>query len=223
MPVLRMLFAVVCVAVWGILLPSVIIAQQPATAPAEVHAAEAHAADGHETTGHDAAHDEHHEKYSFWADLPFWSAVAFVGLCFAVKKLGLWDLLIRSMSEREQAENAAIGIAETDLADAQTLLRQAKGRLEAMDEQISEILAEAGRDSASTQQEILQLAQREANASVQRARNEIDRVRDQSLNEIFAVLADRVTATAEQQLRSGLGPRDHDRLIGEALHEVVVQ
>jgi F-type H+-transporting ATPase subunit b len=158
-----------------------------------------------------------HGPYTIWSDLPFWAFIGFLGFLFAVYKLGLWDLLLRSMATRESAERQAIDIAEGDLGAAQTVLRQAKGRLESLDETVREILNEAQRDVTTTKTDILEVANREAKNSIQRAKLEIDRARDQALLDIFSNLSDKVTATAAERLRNGLTAEDHHRLISESL------
>ena len=168
-------------------------------------------------------HSGHHQKYSLWADLPFWSLIAFIGFILAIKGLGLWDLLVNSMTSREQAETEAISFAESDLQSAQASLRSSKGRLEALDEQIRETLTEAARDAQSTRNDILSVGEKEARAAVSRAEFEIDRVRDQSLSEIFETVANRVTSATEQRLRSGLQAADHDRLIGTVLEDLAIR
>ncbi|WP_437225390.1 hypothetical protein SH661x_004044 [Planctomicrobium sp. SH661] len=202
---------------------------------ADDHAADhgketAHA--GHADASHETNHDEshgvahghgHHGPYTIWADLPFWSLIAFIGFVIAIKVLGLWDLLLNNMSDREKAESDAIVQAEADLTEARNALRSSKGRIEALDEQIRETMAEAGRDAQSTKDDILAVAEREAKASVERARHEIDRVQDQSLNEIFESMATKVADVTESRLRTGLGAGDHDRLIGSTLEELAIR
>ncbi len=177
----------------------------------------------HGAEAHDAAQDSHAHPYSIWSDLPFWSGVAFIGFVIAIKKLGLWNLLVTSMAKREEAEFKAIDIAESDLAKEQALLQQAKKHLETLDAEIKEIFAEAERDSASTQKDILAIASKESENALQRAKLEIERVKDQALNDIFISLADKVTETAQQRLRSGLSREDHDRLIEEALGQATIR
>lgn len=199
----------------------------------EAHPAEPSAADhghphapGHIEAEHsDVAHhaDDHHGEYSLWADLPLWSGIAFIGFLIALKKLGLIDLLLSTMAERERSETEAISIAEGDLSKAQSLLRESRGRMEAMDETVRGILAEAERDSSYTREEITRLAEQEAQASVARARYEIERVRSQSLNDIFASLADKVVATTEARLKAELQPEDQDRLIHSTLDQLAVR
>lgn len=183
-----------------------------------------HQADAdHHNAAHGDAHDGFHQPYSLRSDLPFWSAIAFLGFVLAIKGLGLWDLLLTNMSTREKAEAEAISTAESDLLGARTVLRTSRGRLEALDEQIRETMAEADRDARSTRNDIIAIAEREAQASVDRARLEIDRVRDQTLNEIFETVADRVADKTEQRLRSGLKNEDHDRLIGSMLNDLAIR
>jgi len=163
-----------------------------------------------------------HGEYSLKSDLPLWSAIAFIGFILAIKGLGLWDLLLNSMSDREKAETEAISSAEADLMNAQSALRHSKGRLEALDEQIRETMAEAQRDAQSTRDHIFSAADNEANAAVDRATFEINRVRDQSLNDIFETLSDQVTTATESRLRSGLHAEDHGRLIETMLGDLAI-
>ncbi|MCA8999816.1 MAG: ATP synthase F0 subunit B [Planctomycetaceae bacterium] len=216
------------------LLPVAVSAQEDDhhDAPAKAESAEhgnthaGHASDdAHGEGDHGAEHGEgdhgdgHHE-YTIWGDLPFWSLIAFIGFVVAIKVLGLWDLLLSSMSAREQAENEAISIAENDLAASQSVLKEVRGRMESLDETIRETLAEADRDATGTRTDILAEAEKEANASVERARHDIQRVRDQSLNELFSSLAEKVSAVTESRLRDGLNDDDQRRLIDQTLGQL---
>lgn len=182
------------------------------------------AADSPAASAHtDAAHADGHGAYAIWSDLPFWSFIAFLGFVWLIKKLGLWDLLVNNMTDRERAEGEAIQMAESELDSANILLREARGRMEALDETVRGILAEADRDAKYTREEIISAAEREANGSVARVRHEIERVRNQSLNQLFESLADKVTAATEDRLRSGLQGGDQSRLIDQTLNELVVR
>lgn len=168
-----------------------------------------------------ASASEGHGGYpGLGGDLALWSLVAFLGFVFAIKKLGLWDLLLTSMSEREKAEHEAIAHAEADLAAAQEILSESRGRVQSLDETIREILAEAERDAAQTKESVLAAARAEAQQIEQRTQNAIQRVRDQSLLEIFDTLVNRVSETTEQVLKDRLTPEDQTRLIDETLGEL---
>jgi F-type H+-transporting ATPase subunit b len=153
----------------------------------------------------------------FFGDLELWALVAFLGFLWAIKALGLWDVLLRSMSARERRETELIAGAENFLAQASEEFRQSRGQLEALDETIRGILEEAERDAEYTRNEITGSAQREANVHMERAQHEIERVKEQSVHDLFQALAERVTETTEQRLRNNLKPDDHARLIDETL------
>lgn len=229
----------VAVGAGAALLVLLLLGVRPALAADDPHAANAHAEAGREHAassaadpddphGHhsgDASHSaqsggHHDEQYSIWSDLPLWSAVAFVGFVLAIRGLGLWDYMLTNMSAREQAEVAAIRASESDLADAKSRLNACRGRIESLDETIREVLSEADRDAATTRSDILGVADREAKLLGERARNEIRRVQDQSLDLLFATLAEKVVAVTESRLRAEFNDDDQARLIGETLSQL---
>jgi len=216
---LIVLFACLCA---GVLNGVALAAPEAAQSKADEHKVD-HVGHSPANSAHAGEHDAFHQPYSLWADLPLWSAIAFVGFVLAIKGLGLWDLLVTSMDSREKVETQSIATAESDLLGARATLRTSRGRLEALDEQIRETMAEADRDARSTRNEIVAVAEREARASVDRATLEIDRVRDQSLNEIFETMTNRVSELTEQRLRSSLQAGDHDRLIGSMLNDLAIR
>lgn len=187
-------------------------AQEPHAAEGAAHSAE----DRHTLTDHGD------EKPTIWADLAFWSIIAFAGFCFAIVKLGLWDSLVTNMSQREQHEIQLIATAEGHLASAKAVLNQYRGQLEAMEETVVESLAEAKRDAQHTQSEIVELANCEASLMLVRAKHEIDRSRDQTLNRLFEHLSRSVAAATEASVRANLVAADQDRLIDDTLSQLAV-
>lgn len=159
------------------------------------------------------AHD-----YSLSSDLPFWAIVAFIGFVIAIKFLG-WDALTSGMKSREQKELALIAEAEGLRKQAAEQLVHHRGVMEALDEEVGEVLAEAQRDAEHTRGDIRSVAEAEAETARERARVEIRRVKDQSLNEVFEQVATRVVELTEAKLRGRLTPSDQDQLIDAALNE----
>lgn len=202
-------------------------ADHAAQAPAEhsdAHGNDAHAHDqggaAHDAVEHTEHSGGHGHEYSFWGDLSFWSFVAFIGFVLAIKKLGLWDLLLTSMSDREKAEWARLDEADKLLTQAEGTLRKFRGQFEALEETVRETMAEGHRDAEYTQQSIVDHARTEASAAVERATFEIERVKDQTLNTLFAEMADKVVAATEAALKSQLQSADQDRLIEATLGEL---
>lgn len=178
-------------------------------------------ADGHGAAEHDVtAHDDHHgpEGYSLKHDLSLWGIVAFVGFLLAVKTLG-WDSLTSGMKTREETEVRLLNESEQVREAARAELQRQKGQMEALDEEIREALAEAGRDADHTRSDIRAAADRETRTAQARAEAEIARVKDQSLHDLFETMADRVALAAEQRIREKLSPRDQQELVDAAVNE----
>jgi F0F1-type ATP synthase membrane subunit b/b' len=166
----------------------------------------------------ETAHDAAHGASGIKEDLALWGFVAFLGFLLALKFLG-WVPLTSGMRAREEAENRLLQDAERLRDETAALLRQQKGQMEALDEKIRATLAEAQRDADHTRRDIRAVADRESALARQRAELEIGRVRDQSLSELFATAADRITALAESRLREKLSPAVQQRLIDETVSD----
>lgn len=166
--------------------------------------------------------EEAHGAGGLKNDLPFWGLVAFAGFLIALKFLG-WDALTAGMREREATENKLISDAESLREHTAGQLRKNKGMMEALDELVRSTLAEAQRDADHTRRDIRSLADREAGLSRQRAELEIGRARDQSLHDVFATAAARITAEAERRIRAQLTPDQQQRLVDAAVGEFVAR
>lgn len=162
----------------------------------------------------------HHEPYSFKADLPFWSLVVFVLFVLAIKKLG-WKGFVDGLARREQKELETLSAADKVQSDAKSLLREHRGKIEALSETVRSTLEEADRDARQTRDHIAAAARSDAEGIKSRAINEIKRTQDQTLNSIFEELTNLVSQNTESRLRSGLSRNDHDELIAKALKDVV--
>jgi F-type H+-transporting ATPase subunit b len=195
--------------------------------------ADGHAADaGHATTpaghaaasdpagagGHAAAHEEG-VPLNLKLDLAFWSLIVFL-VFLTVLRLAAWGPLSDGLNRREARIRDEIAAAEEARNKAEQMLVEHARKLDKVQDEVREILAEARRDADYTKQDIVATAQREAEATKQRAVSEINRARDQALNELFDVMASRVATATEHVLGRSLDGSDQDRLIEEALSQM---
>lgn len=189
----------------------------PHAGAADLEADSDHAS-GANHSGHEAGHHDH--VYTIWGDLSLWSFVAFIGFVMAIKKLGLWDLLLGTMAEREKAAWETLDAADVKLSQAETSLRKFRGQFEALDDTVRELLAEGRRDVEYTQSLIVKEAEEEAATAVGRATYEVERVKAQTLHSLFEMLSDRVVSATEASLRGRQQSTDQDRLIEATLSEL---
>lgn len=202
---------------------------QDAPMPAAA-AAPAAADNGH---GHgDAAHGDHAHAHigedvhpdvknpaQFVPDLAIYTLIVFLVLFFTLQAIA-WPKIAGALDARESGIKKAIADAEGAKLQAEAFMKEHRGRLEAVEEQVKEIVAEGRRDAERTKMDILKQAEVEAEAMKNRAIAEITRAKDQALNEIFDTMASQVSAATEHVLGGNLSSGDQDRLIRDALNQV---
>lgn len=180
------------------------------------------AADAHPEGGAAAGvHEEHPEgvPLDFKKDLAIWSLVTFAVFVFVLKTFA-WTPLSQALNARESKVRDDIAAAEQSRIKAEQLLAEHSKKMEQVQEEIREIVAEARRDAEHTKQDILGEAQREAEATKQRAISEINRAKDGAMKELFDAMATHVASATEHVLGRSLTAADQDRLINEALAEI---
>jgi F-type H+-transporting ATPase subunit b len=149
-------------------------------------------------------------------DLAIWTLITFVVFLFVLKKLA-WGPIIEGLQKRESNMFDNLAAAESARIKAEKLLAEHAAKLDKVQDEVREILAEAKRDAEHTKTEILAVAQKEAEATRQRAVHDIERARDQALDELFNQVGRAVYLATEQVLGRSVTGADNDRLIDEAL------
>lgn len=179
--------------------------------------------------GHVTAHHDHigeagvnKQPEEFRTDLAIFSAIVFgllaVGLYYTA-----WPKILGALAAREEGIRKAIADAEDAKVQATAFMKEHKGRLEAVENTVKEILAEARRDAEHTKLDITKQAEVEAEAIKNRAIAEINRAKDQALDELFSTLAHQVSKATEQVVGRALTGADQERLIQEAVGQFARQ
>jgi F-type H+-transporting ATPase subunit b len=170
--------------------------------------------------GHAAAEPaEPHQEgvpLNFKADLAMWSGITFVIFIILLGRFA-WKPLIAGLDMREARIRDDISAAEAARINAEQMLAQHAQTLAKVQDEVRAILAEGRRDAEHAKQEIISVAQKEAEAAKQRALHEIGRARDAALKDLFDVMASQVAHATEHVLGRSLSGADQDRLIEEAL------
>lgn len=151
-------------------------------------------------------------------DLAIFTVITFALFLFVLKKMA-WKPMIEGLDKREGKIQAALSDAEHARVKAEKLLADHQHKLDRVQDQVREILAEARRDAEVTKNDIISTAQREADASKNRALVEIQRAKDAALDELFDQMSGTVAKATQQVVGRSLTGADHERLIREALQE----
>ena len=184
-------------------------------APADDHSAE----HGHAHIGEKNVNKQPEE---FRTDLAIFSAIVF-GILAAGLYYTAWPKILDALAAREEGIRKAIADAEDAKVQATAFMKEHKGRLEAVENTVKEMLAEARRDAEHTKLDITKQAEVEAEAIKNRAIAEINRAKDQALDELFSTLAHQVSKATEQVVGRTLTGADQERLIQEAVGQFARQ
>ncbi len=150
-------------------------------------------------------------------DLAVWTLITFVVFLIVLKKFA-WAPLITGLDKRETHIFDNLAGAEAARMKAEKMLAEHAAKLEKVQDEVREILAAARRDAEKNKGDIVAAAQKEAEANRQRAVHEIERARDQAVDELFAHMGRSVRLAAEQVIGRSVSGADNDRLIEEALN-----
>ena len=168
---------------------------------------------------------EHHVTglpMSWTSDLALFSLVTFV-VYVAVLRFGAWGPLRDGLNERERRIRQDIADAESNRHKSEAMLKDYEAKLTKVQDEVREILAEARRDAEHARLEIATTAQKEAEATKQRAIAEIVRSKDQALAELFDFVSNNVLKATEQVIGRSLTGTDHERLVKESLSQLNVR
>ena len=180
------------------------------------------AAAPHEGTASAAEHHPTGLPMSWTRDLALFSLVTFV-VYLAVLRVGAWGPLRAGLTERERRIRQDIADAEANRLKSEAMVKEHEARLAKVQDEVREILAEARRDAEHAKLEIATIAQKEAEATKQRAIAEIVRSKDQALAELFDFVSNNVLKATEQVIGRSLTGTDHERLVKESLSQLNIR
>ncbi len=169
--------------------------------------------------GHGDAHAAPSAPLGFKADLAIWSLVTFVVYIVVLKKAA-WGPLIQGLDTREGRMKQQLADAESARGNAEAMLADHAKKLDKVQDEVKEILAEARRDAEHTKQDIVAAANKEAEATRKRAVEDIERARDVAMKELFDFVSSNVIGATEHVLGRALSNDDQQRLVQDALSQM---
>lgn len=185
-----------------------------------------------EHVGHDDAHGAHFGAKGFepkvfdpkdWRyELSVYTFVVFLLLMIVLKTFA-WGPVIQALDAREENVRKNVEDAEAARVRSEELLAEHAKKLDSVQDEVREIIAEARLDAEHTKSEIVAAAQKEAEVTTNRAVEEIDRAKDQALDELFSTMSAQVTEATEHVLGRTLSDDDRGRLIDEALSQLTAK
>lgn len=148
-----------------------------------------------------------------------WSLITFLVLVAMLYKFAFTPLM-RLQKARQDQIHESIREAERLRDEAQQLLADYKQQLAEAREEAAAIVDRARKAGEAGKAELLEEARVQAEATLAKARAQIERDTNQALQRIREEVADLTVAATEKVTRKSLSGEDQLRLIQEAINEI---
>jgi F-type H+-transporting ATPase subunit b len=155
-------------------------------------------------------------------DPALWTAVVFLVLVAILAKFA-WKPITEGLDKRERHVAEQIAQAEAANQQAKESLADYERRLAAAGDQVRSILEQGRRHAEELSRDLLDKAKQEAEAEHQRALRQIEAAADAASKELADRSAAMAVRLAGQILQVEIKPRDHARLITQAVAEFAQQ
>jgi F-type H+-transporting ATPase subunit b len=187
-------------------------------APAAAHAAGTHAPAGEAPSGAGGADISPINVHGFnWpGDLAVWTLVVFL-VVLAILWRFAWGPICQGLAKREQEIAGQIAEAHRSNDEAKQLLAEYEQKLLDSKDEVRGLLEEGRRRAEQLGREMLDRAKQDAAGERQRALEQIESATAGALKELAERSAALAVELAGRIVRARLDPRDHARLVEEAV------
>lgn len=166
---------------------------------------------------HIGADENTNESLSeFKDDLAIYTFVVFLGLMLLLWKFAFGPIS-QALEAREDGIRKNIDDAKAEREKAEELRGEYEGMLEAADDKVRDIFAEANAKAEEMRAKRTAEADADAQSRIQQAVQEIERAKDQAIAELMEMENQRVVQATEHVLGRALSEDDQSRLVNEAL------
>lgn len=148
-----------------------------------------------------------------------WTLVIFLLVVWVLGKFA-WGPVLGALQGREEFIRQSLIDAKRERQEAEAHLKEVEERLANARSEASEIVEQGQSVASRLKSEIEESARQEADALIDRARQEIDLAREAAVKDLYSQGTDLVIELAERVVRRELSDADHERLIAEAVDEL---
>ena len=147
----------------------------------------------------------------------FWSTlVLFILFAFVLGKFA-WGPLLEIVESREKSVREQVDGAQKAQVEAQALLNQRHELLKEATREREEMIARAQKEAEVLRAELVGKARSDAEGILARAKQQIEREKDQAILELRAQVADIAIEAAGKIVKSSLTPEAQKKLVDETI------
>lgn len=150
------------------------------------------------------------------------SLIAFVvnfTILFVILSLVAYKPIVKMLSDRQAKIKESMEQAEKIRQDSARSEEEIKAHLETARKEGQNVVAQASQIGERLKEEARQSARQEAESLIDKARGEIQRDRDKSIEELRAEFADIAILAAEKVINETLDKKKHRKIIDDVLKE----
>jgi F-type H+-transporting ATPase subunit b len=140
-------------------------------------------------------------------------------ILFALLSIVAYKPITKMLKERQDKIRESMELAEKIREDASRSEEEIKAHLEQARKEGQNVIAQATQIGERLKEEAKQGARQEAESLIAKARTEIDRERDKTIEELRAEFADIAILAAEKVIKETVDKKKHRKLIDEVLKE----
>jgi F-type H+-transporting ATPase subunit b len=140
-------------------------------------------------------------------------------ILFGLLYLVAYKPIMRMLDERSRKVKESMEQTEYIKQQAERAEEESKKRIEAAGKEGQELVARAARTGEEARRQAQEAAKQDAESLIARARSEIQRERDESIDELRKEFADLTIMAAEKVIERSLDKKAHRELIDKVLEE----
>jgi F-type H+-transporting ATPase subunit b len=140
-------------------------------------------------------------------------------ILFGLLYLVAYKPIMRMLDERSRKVKESMEQTEYIKQQAERAEEESKKRIGAASKEGQELIARAARTGEEARRQAQEAAKQDAESLIARARTEIQRERDESIDELRKEFADLTIMAAEKVIERSLDKRAHRELIDKVLEE----
>lgn len=151
--------------------------------------------------------------------LIFWTIITFLILLFILKRTA-WKPILQALAEREENIRASLEKAEQARREAELILQENSRRLAETEEQVKKIINEGREYSNKLRAEILEKANQEAKRMIDLAQQEIERKKEEALDELRDVVSELSIQAAEKILEKSIDKEENKKIVEKLIQNI---
>jgi F-type H+-transporting ATPase subunit b len=149
-----------------------------------------------------------------------WTLISFGILLLILWKLA-WKPIVTLLDARVARIRKDIETAEVSRKEAEELFFKHKGMIDYARDEALKIVTEGRSDAERVKSDIIDKANAEAEAIIQRAHREIDLAKEKAIEEMRSEIVNISTQIASKVIERNLSPEDQKRIVDDELSRLV--